>query len=296
MDVCVKRGAELSTDHHLVLCKLRLASSSRMQRIGQKRQNRIRWEALADEAVRCNFAENVDQRFSHLPPKEADVETEWSLFRTAILGAATETCGVKRIGPPIGEKRTPWWNDEVRTVVAEKKAAYRAWIGRQTAETRQKYLQARDKTKEVVSKAKATSWENFGHRLESDYLSAGKVFWQTIRRLRKGTCPIICSIKNASGVLLSCEKDILNRWKEYFMELYNPTSGRRGASSEPDRDEPSNISTDEVQAAIRALKPGKTAGIDEIRPELLKSLSRHGIFWLTRVCRVAWREGRAPLD
>ena len=140
MDVCVKRGAELSTDHHLVLCKLRLASSSRMQRIGQKRQNRIRWEALADEAVRCNFAENVDQRFSHLPPKEADVETEWSLFRTAILGAATETCGVKRIGPPIRQKRTPWWNDEVRTVVAEKKAAYRAWIGRQTAETRQKYL------------------------------------------------------------------------------------------------------------------------------------------------------------
>ena len=181
---------------------------------------------MAAEAVRRNFAENVDQRFSHLPPKEADVETEWSLFRTAILGAATETCGVKRIGPPVGQKRTPWWNDEVRAVVAEKKAAYRAWIGRQTAETRQKYLQARDKTKEVVAKAKATSWENFGHRLKSDYLSAGKVFWQTIRRLRKGACPIICTIKNASGVLLSCEKDILNRWKEYFMELHNPTSGR----------------------------------------------------------------------
>ena len=126
MDVCGKRGAELSTDRHLVLCKLRLTSSSRMQRIGQKRQNRIRWEALADEAVRRNFAENVDQRFSRLPPKEADVETEWSLFRTSILGAATETCGVKRIGPPTGQKRTSRWNDEVRAVVAEKKAAYRA--------------------------------------------------------------------------------------------------------------------------------------------------------------------------
>ena len=30
MDVCVKRGAELWTDHHLIPCKLRLASSSRM--------------------------------------------------------------------------------------------------------------------------------------------------------------------------------------------------------------------------------------------------------------------------
>ena len=224
MNVCLKRGAELSTDHHLVLCKLQLASSSRMQRIGQQRQNRIRWEALAGEAVRCNFAENVDQRFFRLPPKEVDVETEWSLFRTEILGAATETCGMKRIGPSICQKRTPWWNDEVRTVVAEKKAAYKACVGRQTAGTRQKYLQARDKTKEVVAKAKTTSWENFGHRLESDYVSSGKVFWQTIRRFRKGACPIICSIKNTSGDLLSCERDIINRWKEYFMELYNPTS------------------------------------------------------------------------
>ena len=80
------------------------------------------------------------------------------------------------------------------------------------------------------------------------------------------------------------------------MELYNPTSGRRRAPSKPGRDETSDISTDEVQATIRALKPGKAADIDEIRSELLKSLSRQGIFWLTRVCRVAWREGRAPMD
>ena len=74
-----------------------------------------------------------------------------------MLGATTETCGVKRIGPLIGQRRTAWWNDEVCSVIAEKKVAYRAWIGRQTAKPRQKYLQARDRTKEVVAKAKAAS-------------------------------------------------------------------------------------------------------------------------------------------
>ena len=107
---------------------------------------------------------------------------------------------------------------------------------------------------------------------------------------------MIYSIKSASGDLLSCERDILNRWKEYFVELYNSTSGRWGAPSELERDETSDIPTDEVQAAIRVLKSSKAAVIDEIRPELLKSLSRHGILWLTRVCHVVWREGRAPLD
>ena len=163
MEMCMKRGAELLIDHHLVVCKLQLASSSRIQKIGRKRQNRIQWEALADEAVRCNFAENIDQIFSRLPPKKADIEAEWSLFRTAILGAATETCGVKRIGPTICQKRTAWRNHEVCAVVAEKQAAHRAWTGLQTAATRQKYLPAREWTKEVVTKVKAASWKNFGH-------------------------------------------------------------------------------------------------------------------------------------
>ena len=105
-----------------------------MQKIGRKRWNRIRWEALADETVRANFAENIDHRFSRLSPKKADIKSEWSLFRPAIFGAETETCEGKRIEPPIGQKRILWWNDEVRAVVAEKKAAYRIWVERQTAE------------------------------------------------------------------------------------------------------------------------------------------------------------------
>ena len=107
---------------------------------------------------------------------------------------------------------------------------------------------------------------------------------------------MIYSVQSASGDLLSCERDILNQWKEYFVELYNLTSGRWEAPSEPERDETSDIPTDEIQAAMRALNLDRAEGIDEIRPELLKSLGRHGILWLTRVCRVAWREGRAPTD
>ena len=168
-------------------------------------------------------------------------------------------------GLSIGQKRTPCveWRSPRCSSWQESCLQRPGEVGKQRKLAR-KYLQARDKTKEVVAKAKAASSKNFGHRLQSDYLSAGKVFWQTIRRLRKGPSTIICSIKNAIGDLLSRENDILNRWKEYFMELDNPTSARRGAPSEPERDETSDISTDEVQAAIRALNPANAAPIDEI--------------------------------
>ena len=43
----------------------------------------------------------------------------------------------------------------------------------------------------------------------------------------------------------------------------------------------------EVARAIEEIKSGKAAGEDEIRPEMLKALTREGILWLTRVCQVA---------
>ena len=50
----------------------------------------------------------------------------------------------------------------------------------------------------------------------------------------------------------------------------------------------------EVATAIKGIKSGKSAGKDEIRPEMLKALSREGILWLTRVCQVARKFGKTP--
>ncbi|KAI3353401.1 hypothetical protein L3Q82_019939 [Scortum barcoo] len=40
---------------------------------------------------------------------------------------------------------------------------------------------------------------------------------------------------------------------------------------------------------------GKAPGVDEIRPEYLKSLDVVGLSWLTRLCNIAWRLGTVPL-
>ena len=51
-----------------------------------------------------------------------------------------------------------------------------------------------------------------------------------------------------------------------------------------------------MATAITGIKSGKTAGEDEIRPEMLKSLAGEGILRLTRVCQVAWKYGQTPRD
>ena len=57
-----------------------------------------------------------------------------------------------------------------------------------------------------------------------------------------------------------------------------------------------NISAEEVLEAVKSLKCGKAAGIDEIRPEMLKAMGPVGMHWLWRMCQRAWLSGDTPED
>ncbi|CAF1505717.1 unnamed protein product [Rotaria sordida] len=228
----------------------------------------------------------MGQGYSQLPLNEGDIESEWILFRKTLIDAAAETCGLKRIGPASGQKKTAWWTEEISKIINKKKTAYRNWLQQQTSENWHNYKQIRDNAKKMVSEAKAKSWENFGHQMESNYHTATKVFWQTIRRLHKGGLKQTRSVKDANGELITREENILKRWKEYFTELYNPSSGHNNNANEKVSGGSNCITMDEVASAIKSLKSGKAAGIDEIRPEMLKTLNDDGIRCLTRICGI----------
>ena len=130
LDFRVKRGAELSTDHHLVICSLRLS-----KRWPNKRSNRssvtyrIKWEALEDKEVRKQFASSISSMFRQLPNVSEDIQKEWLVFRSAIISSATESCGRKRLRVAgDSEKRTPWWNHEVKEAIRAKKDTFKAWL------------------------------------------------------------------------------------------------------------------------------------------------------------------------
>ena len=97
LDVRVKRGAELSTDHHLVVCSLRLLKPWPNKRSNRSSVTyRIKWEALEDKEVRKQFASSISSKFRQLPDVSEDIEREWLLFRSAIISSAAESCGRKR--------------------------------------------------------------------------------------------------------------------------------------------------------------------------------------------------------
>ncbi|KAK3565106.1 hypothetical protein QTP86_033155, partial [Hemibagrus guttatus] len=71
---------------------------------------------------------------------------------------------------------------------------------------------------------------------------------------------------------------------------------RREEPEAGDSEVDSFITQAEVTEVVQQLLGGKAPGVDEIRPEYLKSLDVVGLSWLTRLCNIAWRSGTVPLD
>uniref|UniRef100_A0A3B3S8K7 Reverse transcriptase domain-containing protein n=1 Tax=Paramormyrops kingsleyae TaxID=1676925 RepID=A0A3B3S8K7_9TELE len=301
----VKRGAELSTDHHLVVSWLRWRGRKLVRPGRPKRVVRVCWECLAEAPVRRSFNSHLRQNSNCIPGEVGDIESEWTLFWTSIVEAAIRSCGCRVVGASRGgNPRTPWWIPEVRGAVKLKKEAYRELLVWGSLEAADWYWQAKRNVARAVTEAKTRAWEEFGEAMESDFRSASKRFWQAIRDIRRGKQLLVPTIYSGEGVLLTSPGDITRRWKEYFEDLLNPASDTSAhtAFETSEGTEPEgaggglSITGAEVATVVKELRGGRAPGVDEIRPEYLKALDVVGLSWLTRLLNSAWRSGTVLLD
>ncbi|KAK0155407.1 LINE-1 retrotransposable element ORF2 protein [Merluccius polli] len=298
LDTRAKRGAELSTDHHLVVSWLRWWGRMPVRPGRPKRIVRVCWERLAESPVRESFNSHLRESFDHVSGEAGDIESEWAMFHASIVKAADQSCGRKVVGACRGgNPRTRWWTPAVRDAVKLKKESYRTFLACGTPEAAGRYRQAKRSAAVAVTEAKTRTWEEFGEAMENDFRTASKRFWTTIRRLRRGKQCIVNTVYGGDGALLTSTRDVVDRWKEYFEDLLNPTDTPSGKEAGPgDSGVGPPISGAEVAEVVRKLLGGRAPGVDEVRPEFLKALDVVGLSWLTRLCSIAWTSGAVPLD
>ena len=162
----MQRVAELSTDHHLVVCSLRLSKPWPNRKSNRSSVTyRIKWEALQDKEVNKQLASSISSKLRQLPDVSEDIEREWLQFRSAIISSAAKSCGRKRLRVAgDSEKRTPWWNQEVKEAIRAKKDAFKAWLqNRSSSDLQIRYAEVRKAATSAAKKSKK-SWEEFGRR------------------------------------------------------------------------------------------------------------------------------------
>ena len=105
------------------------------------------------------------------------------------------------------------------------------------------------------------------------------------------------TIQDKSGKCLTEENEILNRWTEYCSDLYNyETDGDPivlDCPQIPD-EEHHPILREEVEAAVKALKMGQSAGVDNIPAELVQAGGEAMIDILTAICNKIRKTGEWP--
>ncbi len=110
LDTRVRRGAELSTDHHLVVSWIRWWGRKLDRLRRPKCTVRVCWERLAESPVREIFNSHLRWSFDRIPRESGDIESEWTMFSTSIVDAATRSCDRKVSGACRGSSpRTLWW-------------------------------------------------------------------------------------------------------------------------------------------------------------------------------------------
>ena len=305
-NIRVYRGANVyltkDTDHFLVIASLKVGGIRPKTPSGGVK-TRIQYDRLVDENVSRDynsfFASSLGQVIT--TGNVGDLDSLYSTVSSSILSAAEKACGTKTVAKPgLNRRVTVWWNSELKELTKVKREAYECWLLAKGPTTKDAFKDASKEVRRAIRRAKTEQWHKFADKLESDFCNSEKVFWSTLRHIRDGPYTAPRTIRDSDGKFLLGESACLNRWAQYFDQLLNVGLPVTIPSLNQSVDIDSPIAMSEVVSAINSIKNGKAAGLDQIRPEMVKSLNEENIKRLcemynmafnSSICPKAWQRG-----
>ena len=103
-------------------------------------------------------------------------------------------------------------------------------------------------------------------------------------------------MKDEHERVITSEKEVKERRKEYFTKLLNEENERRAREEQPDINEREveEIRLDKVKDALKKMKNGKTVGPDDIPTEVWKCMGMAAVVFLTGLFNDILRSKRMP--
>lgn len=280
LDVKVKRGADIGSDHHLVTAVLRI----KLKKTGSRKIARKQFDVgkLNDTKVRGYFVLQLKNRFQaladmldHTEPKSDDINTMWEQTKTTYVKTSEACLGYKH------KEKKEWLSDDTWQTVENRRALKKKVNEAKSERLKEKYRKQYQETNKVVRrKARADKrayLENLASQAEEAARKGeqGKVYKITKivsgKHRRTTEAPIV----DKKGQLLTTESQQEARWAEHFQEVLNrppPTTEPNIQHAENDLDISIEPPTkEEIVSAIKSQKNGKAPGQDNLNAELFKA-------------------------
>ena len=302
-DVRVMRGADVASDHHLLLAKVKLKLRKFESREGSRRL-KFQVNLLQDTHRKQEFELALKNRFQLLQDlEETDIEEHWTKIREIFESTCKEELGPKTY------KNKDWMTQESLDKVEERKRLKTKINNSRTRAEKllaqQEYGEKNREVRKAIQKDKNIYLEELAERAEKAAANGHmRIVHQITKTLSGKRSKPVMPVKDLDGKSIFDREGQLNRWRTHFCQLLN----------RPPPDEPPDIlpartdlpietgppSKEEIAKSISQLRSWKAAGPDNIPPEALKAdipvsvEILHGLFdkiWKEEKIPNEWKEG-----
>nr|KAG5687578.1 hypothetical protein BaRGS_009975 [Batillaria attramentaria] len=298
-DVRVMRGADVSSDHHLLATTLRL----RLKRHTNANNTRTKYNVglLRNTDTQAAFRISLSNRFQPLQDliedSEMDIETHWEHSKKLWHDTCEEVLGKRKTQHKEWISADTIQKLEVRK---EKKTALNTSRTRRAkAKAQEEYTAADREVKRSTRKDKRDYIDNLASQAEEAARQGNlKDLYQVTKKLAGKFQQTDKPVKDKNGHPLTTTEEQLKRWAEHFRELLN----RPIPETPPDIplaetelpincDKPSKA---EIRKAIMTLRNGKAAGPDEIPAEAIKADTETAVNMLHSLFSKIWEKEEVP--
>lgn len=288
------RGADIDSDHFLVIVKMKLRLSTKRYKdnASTKPYNHA---LLKSESIRSKFEQATSHALnSPLEPSNDTIEGLWSRIKETLVTTAN-----KVVGPRHKGKAKPWFDEECTRALKKRQETRLKWLRNGSPQNEQQYREIRKATTKLFRQKKRTHQKGIVSAME-EAKGKPRIFYQ-LAKFAKGSFPTkLISIKDKNGDLSTEQAAIFG---EYFDQLLNSadppdinqstdevqTQYRNGADV-------SVLQLEEVEQALTFLKSNKAPGLSNLSAELLRAGGSALALNLWQLLTRIWTDNNIPTD
>ena len=274
-----KRGADVGSDHHLLIANFRFKILAARKKI-ETRRKKYNVQKLQIPSVREEFKLELKNKFSVLSTQneDSDFEESWKAITNVYIETSEKILGFRENQQKEWISEETWKEIERRKLTKEN--VNRSKTRQQKMSTQTQCSVINKRVRRSIRKDKK-NWINEQAKLAEEAEKKGDIreLYNIMRKLSQRKCRMNRPVKTKSGMLLTTQEEQLKRREEHLSEMFNKDANSVGSKQEiEDNNENENeteVNLDpptktETQLALSQLKNGKAAGLDNIYLEVLK--------------------------
>lgn len=301
-DVRSKRGADIGSDHYLLIGKIRLGVKIMKK---SNNHNRVKYKInkLKDPVQRERFSNTVNEKLGGHALNYNDVQHSWNVIKTTVNDTCLQNLGrISNKNDDFISAQT-WSLIDNRAILRNRLTASKIETDRRRLKS--EYSQLDKQIKRAIRDDKRMYVDNMAAQAKNAAaLSNMKDLFTLTKKIAGVASRKNKPVKDLNGGLLTNVDDQLKRWKEHFESVLNierqevcPTHKTNVNLLQIRTDTPS---ANEIIDAIKSMKNGKAAGSDNIAAEVLKcnpeqfAAILHSLFckiWISQTFPSDWLQG-----